>query len=81
MRTFDQAVSFFMGFDAAMEWRFLDGFRDHLARQVGESGGSLAWPALASRLPVKEGGGCNLEERRIAALFDALREFLDIPPQ
>lgn len=84
LRTFEQAAAFMTGFDAATEWEMLKGFQEWLALEVGE-GENLAWPILASRLPracpsdCPQGCGCEgLADVRMAALFHALRRFLNI---
>src|SRR2546429_8078719 len=49
LRTFDQAAAFFTGFDAALEWKLLDGFREWLAAVAG-AGANLTGAAWALRL-------------------------------
>jgi len=87
LRTFEQAAAFMTGFDAATEWEMLRGFQEWLAREVGE-GENLAWPVLVSRLPQACPSDCShrrecerLADVRMAALFHAIRRFLDIPAE
>jgi len=82
LRTFDQAAAFFTGFDAALEWKLLDGFREWLAAETG-SGANLTWPALALRLQPERvewlapsDPSVVAEDSQMAALFEALRRFL-----
>jgi hypothetical protein len=76
-----------VGFDAALEWEFLRGFREWLALRTGE-GKNLAWPVLASRYvssristAAQEPGGDGEEGARVNSLIEALQEFLELPPQ
>lgn len=71
----DQAIYFFEGFDAAMEFAFLPGFSEWLARNGG-TGANIGWPAqsekvVAARAAKKEG---KLDE--VGEFFALVREFL-----
>jgi hypothetical protein len=73
-----------MGFDAALEWTLLDGFREWLVVKAG-FGGNLTWSALMLKM-TPEGiselaslkSGPIVEDPHMAALFGALTSFLGL---
>lgn len=84
LRTFEQAAAFVMGFDAALDWEFLQGFQEWLAREVGE-GENIAWPALVPRLAsarsVTGSAGCEGVDLNMATLFNSMKKFLELSPE
>jgi hypothetical protein len=54
LRTFEQAVAFLVGFDAALDFELLKGFPEWLAEELGAAE-NLAWPVLADGLPDVDG--------------------------
>jgi hypothetical protein len=79
--TYDTAVAFVDGYDAATRRGFLVGFHEWLVVKLGE-GNNLAWPALVSGLmqrgtAVKELKGQYDHNVAIEFLFATLEQFLD----
>jgi len=83
--TFDAAVSFVLGYDAAVSGGFLLGFREWLVTELNE-GNNLSWPALVGQLIQRRlrasapaGGPLAPHEQHAAIenLFGTIESFLE----
>jgi hypothetical protein len=74
IRTFEQALAFFNGFDAATESAALDGFREWLARHGGD-GPNLSWDYQATQVVARRLGPDATDADRLQEFFRLVREF------
>ncbi len=78
--SYDTAVSFISGYDAALLGGLLLGFREWLITRL-KDGNNLSWPALIDMVTErsqKESGSIVDDEVRRAMLFDLLFQFLAV---
>ncbi|WP_152603734.1 hypothetical protein [Amycolatopsis rifamycinica] len=75
IRTLEQAIAFFGGFDAATGFDLLRGFREWLSRHGGD-GPNLTWAYQVSRVVAGQVSPDAGEEARIAEFFRLVRMFL-----
>jgi hypothetical protein len=73
------AIGFVIGFDAALDWQFLLGFREWLAAETGEPE-SVAWPVSVERTVehhIRETDSASKGEgERVRLFFELLESFL-----
>lgn len=74
--SYEGAVAFVLGFDAATEGGVLCGLREWLIVRTG-GGNNLAWPALIARAIKDESPGEAAAGTRSARLFGLLDEFFE----
>lgn len=72
--SFDTAVAYLMGYDAALRGGLLFGFREWLVVRLG-AGNNLAWTELAHDLLLQQSPGME-EHELVRPLFHLLDEFL-----
>ena len=74
--TFEEAVAFIDGFDAACEWTFLLGFREWLVTKLGQ-GNNLAWSGLVRELAKRQTLSERDHDGMIRFLVETLERFFD----
>ncbi|MGW7537283.1 hypothetical protein [Amycolatopsis sp. NPDC054798] len=74
IRSLEQALSFFVGFDAATEFELLGGFTRWLSEHGGP-GPNLAWPHQAAAIVDGRAGPEAGNEQQVQEFFALVREF------